>query len=1706
MSGYTSTTLTNGSNATFSTSSGTLPPNDGNIWTGLGSASVTQRVADSENDRTDFTRTIIVQGPASLAATYATGPSTGLAYPTGRWTNESLNVRAYPQQNTWGGDWRSAVYQGATKLGQSATNRGDYTHTISADYDNTVAGRLIDASDVNLTSNNPTATLRVDKTAPVPGATYDFGTGVFTNTSSDGLSGLYNADAPSAIANPVLTGSERNQLLVVPNGTYTDNAAGALAAGSAPGWTDFASASVSMPGRYDVWVRAWDNAGNSAVALPAAVKNVLIKSALTPAIAGYTGDAAIPANTLASDTWTNTDVFVEVTDNSAVPGAHWLAYLDHQGTSGTALWYAAGATPSAAAPPPAAAAVSKGYAAEGIHTAYGVMADGDNAAASELSARSSYVVKIDKTAPLASLTLALPDIRTFTDSPSRDVRPADAAASDAVKLAGGSYAEDISDPANVMSGIDSTKTMVAVVPTGTVPVPGDYVSLSAAAIPSSPPSVYYDVWATVTDVAGNVSAATLQLGHINHAGLDEIAVLNFSRGMNQGPIGTNDLAKYLSRVRAVWYGGGDIPVPDSSLPAALSLADPSERTAANSGAATGTSWPLRIQTPELGQNPNFPTVLTRNEATARVTWYDQGSGPDGPAYNTTSIFANDFAYGVRKANGSVADAVTDDVARALSRVIAYEGDGLPQATNTIIVDPAQRNAINTAIAARETGTFPLRFTEISDGRSVVVAVRLYDRLGPEVPPSGSPWIAASDFELYAGWALLDDAAAKGFSYVQARTATGAAVALSSVTVDTAERDAIRDVQAAGASALLPLTFSYTEGSTYSVTVNVRIYAPTPPQPPVPGPGETFIAADDFEYGIRHSDGSAADDLDEAVARQLSYARARSANGIPQPAANISADAAGLAAINAGIASESVGFYDLAFTESEGGKSVTVRVRLHDVVPATPPAGETYIAASDFEYGIDQADLSEDLARFLSRVRARDTSGIPQALSTISVDATELAALNAQRASGIPTTLPLTFSEPLGNRSVTVNVRLTDHGGPNVPLAGLSVINAYDFSYGCDEADLTEALSRLLAHVSARDKDGLPIALTDITADAGHLSAIVSAQHAGARGFYPLEFSTPDGTSTSITVTLRDHGGPPSPAGAAHIAANDFFVGIGELPITPAQAAAFAAADLRDAAGLPLDVSLITVDAAELAAINAATKAGERFQLTFEGPGPVFAVVTVTTKDSGGGGGRGTSGHVTANDFTYEITEETLNALISRTLADAEATDKDGHRIAQSLVTIDVAELAALVSAQKAHRMLTLPLTFYNGSGASATIQVTLVDTNTYYISYYSEGHTAGKVPPRSGHHYGDSTTIAGPGSLVRKGHTFQGWTTRQGSAKVSLEANAPYSVTRHLALYAVWTVNRYDVSYDAGTDDKVTGLPTGRSNVAFDASVTVKSAPKRTGYEFLGWRSSAGGTFQPKASFAMPDSDVVLTALWREVPDAPSAPEAAPGTPVAPSGPSWTPAGSGNTPASTGEPTGAAGATETPTASTDAPTSRPPATSTDDRNETQETQTPVVESPEAPVPLAAPDAASGSWSLFDLIATIAGLVALVACALRGLMRRRQDKTRAAAPLVVRAATSGEANRSTPPQSNASYGRSSDANAALRLPALIAAPVLSVISVVLFLFTQDMAAPMVMFDVFSALFAMLLVLSIVAACTVVRRKDDDRTSGTPQDSEPLTAES
>ena len=56
-----------------------------------------------------------------------------------------------------------------------------------------------------------------------------------------------------------------------------------------------------------------------------------------------------------------------------------------------------------------------------------------------------------------------------------------------------------------------------------------------------------------------------------------------------------------------------------------------------------------------------------------------------------------------------------------------------------------------------------------------------------------------------------------------------------------------------------------------------------------------------------------------------------------------------------------------------------------------------------------------------------------------------------------------------------------------------------------------------------------------------------------------------------------------------------------------------------------------------------------------------------------------------------------------------------------------------------------------------------------------------------------------------------------------------------------------------------------------DKAVVASFTPEREGYEFLGWRDSAGEAYE--AAQVLPTRDLVLVATWREIPPPPPAEE-----------------------------------------------------------------------------------------------------------------------------------------------------------------------------------------------------------------------------------------
>ena len=119
-------------------------------------------------------------------------------------------------------------------------------------------------------------------------------------------------------------------------------------------------------------------------------------------------------------------------------------------------------------------------------------------------------------------------------------------------------------------------------------------------------------------------------------------------------------------------------------------------------------------------------------------------------------------------------------------------------------------------------------------------------------------------------------------------------------------------------------------------------------------------------------------------------------------------------------------------------------------------------------------------------------------------------------------------------------------------------------------------------------------------------------------------------------------------------------------------------------------------------------------------------------------------------------------------------------------------------------------------------------------------------------------TVA-PTLSTRTGYIFNGW--NDGTSGATLRNFATDTMgTAPMSLYAQWTVNSYNVTFDAQG-----GAPTPSvQSVAFGGLVTAPTAPTLTGYTFNGWYTAAsGGTLWNFASDTMGAAPMtLLIAQW----------------------------------------------------------------------------------------------------------------------------------------------------------------------------------------------------------------------------------------------------
>lgn len=141
-------------------------------------------------------------------------------------------------------------------------------------------------------------------------------------------------------------------------------------------------------------------------------------------------------------------------------------------------------------------------------------------------------------------------------------------------------------------------------------------------------------------------------------------------------------------------------------------------------------------------------------------------------------------------------------------------------------------------------------------------------------------------------------------------------------------------------------------------------------------------------------------------------------------------------------------------------------------------------------------------------------------------------------------------------------------------------------------------------------------------------------------------------------------------------------------------------------------------------------------------------------------------------------------------------------------------------------------------------------TRDWTVSYNGNG---GSTPASQNKHYGANITL---GSSSREGYTFQYW---KGSDGVNYSAGQTFTGNYALTLTAVWSINTWQVSFNANGG---TNAP-GNQTKTYGQTLTITSAvPSRTLYDFVSWSGSDGVTYYQNSQFTG-NYALTLTANWK---------------------------------------------------------------------------------------------------------------------------------------------------------------------------------------------------------------------------------------------------
>lgn len=148
-------------------------------------------------------------------------------------------------------------------------------------------------------------------------------------------------------------------------------------------------------------------------------------------------------------------------------------------------------------------------------------------------------------------------------------------------------------------------------------------------------------------------------------------------------------------------------------------------------------------------------------------------------------------------------------------------------------------------------------------------------------------------------------------------------------------------------------------------------------------------------------------------------------------------------------------------------------------------------------------------------------------------------------------------------------------------------------------------------------------------------------------------------------------------------------------------------------------------------------------------------------------------------------------------------------------------------------------------------------TNSYTVSYNANGGSG--APANQTKYYGTPLTLSET-EPTRTNYRFVEWNTASDGTGTSYQPGDTYTGNAALALYAIWELSTFTVTYDANGHGTA---PAPQTKDAGD-SVTVAAAISASGCVFVEWNTAADGTgtsYDPGDTYSA-DADVTLYAIW----------------------------------------------------------------------------------------------------------------------------------------------------------------------------------------------------------------------------------------------------